>query len=92
MKEETVIHPGKVLKDFLIKKYHPFPMLIKNAAAEMMVDKDTLSQVLREKRGISQYLASRIIRALPNTTFEFWVDLQNDYNKRTHINCNGLMK
>ena len=69
-------HPGEILRaDYL----EPLELSVTDAAAALGVTRKTLSAVLNERAGISPAMALRLSKAL-DTTPEFWVNLQTQYN------------
>ena len=69
-------HPGEILRvDYL----EPLGLSVTEAASALGVTRKTLSSVVNERAGISSAMAHRLAKAL-NTTPEFWVNLQTQYD------------
>ena len=69
-------HPGEILRADYIG---PLGLSVTEAAKALGVTRKTLSAVLNERAGISPAMAHRLSRAL-DTTPEFWVNLQIQYD------------
>ena len=69
-------HPGEILRaDYL----EPLELSVTEAARALGVTRKTLSAVVNERAGISSAMAHRLSKAL-DTTPEFWVNLQTQYD------------
>ena len=55
-------------------------MTITDAAELLGVDRKSLSRIVNAKAGISTLMALRLSIAFPNTTPEFWIRLQTNYD------------
>ncbi len=70
-------HPGEhILEDYI----KPLGMTITEAAALLDVDRKSLSRLVNRRTGISTLMALRLSIAFPNTSPEFWIRLQTDYD------------
>lgn len=69
-------HPGDILRSDYIQ---PLGLSVTDAAKALGVTRKTLSAVLNERAGISPAMAHRLAKAL-DTTPEFWVNLQIQYD------------
>ncbi len=68
-------HPGKIIKkDYLA----PLSISIKDMADLLGVSRKTLSKIINERGSITPDMALRLSRAF-NTTAEFWLNLQKNY-------------
>jgi addiction module HigA family antidote len=67
-------HPGEVLRDYL------GDFDVTSLAEKLQVARTTLSRVLNGHAGISAPMALRLAKALPNTTPEFWLKMQMNYD------------
>jgi addiction module HigA family antidote len=67
-------HPGEVLRDYLGE------MDVTSLAARLKVARTTLSRVLNGHAGISAPMALRLAKVLPNTSPEFWLHMQMNYD------------
>ena len=69
-------HPGEILRaDYL----EPLELSVTEAARALGVTRKTLSALVNERAGISPAMAHRLSKAL-DTTPEFWVNLQTQYD------------
>lgn len=73
---EMIIHPGETLKEVLENKN----MSQKELVLKTGVSTKYISSVLRGKKNISVLFAKKLEYAL-NIEAEFWVNLQNSYDK-----------
>ena len=73
---EMIIHPGETLKEVLENKN----MTQKELVLKTGVSTKYISSVLRGKKNISVLFAKKLEYAL-NIEAEFWVNLQNSYDK-----------
>ena len=73
---EMIIHPGETLKEVLENKN----MSQKELVLRTGVSAKYISSVLRGKKNISASFAKKLEYAL-NIEAEFWVNLQNSYDK-----------
>ena len=67
-------HPGEVLRDYLGE------IEVTALAKRLKVARTTMSRVLNGRSGISAVMALRLARELPNTTPEFWLRMQMNYD------------
>ena len=65
-------HPGRILKE---ECFEPIGLTITEAALKLGVSRQTLSEVVNGKAGISPLMALKLGKAL-NTTPEFWLNAQ----------------
>lgn len=65
-------HPGAILREDILGQLE---MSQADLAKALGVTPQTVSEIMRERRGISPDMANRLARAL-NTTPEFWLRLQ----------------
>lgn len=69
-------HPGEILQEeFLV----PLAMSANALARALRVDAPRITDIVRGRRGISADTALRLARYF-NTTPEFWLNLQRDYD------------
>ena len=76
LSREMIIHPGETLKEVLENKN----MTQKELVLKTGVSTKYISSVLRGKKNISVLFAKKLEYAL-NIEAEFWVNLQNSYDK-----------
>ncbi len=67
-------HPGLVLKEYIAT------MTVTEMAERLGVTRANLSRILNGKQGISADMALRISHLLPNTTANFWLKMQMNYD------------
>jgi len=67
-------HPGEVLRDYLGETD------VTSLAQRLKVARTTLSRVLNGHAGISAPMAIRLATVLPNTSPEFWLRMQMNYD------------
>ncbi|HEV2645949.1 MAG TPA: HigA family addiction module antitoxin [Acidobacteriaceae bacterium] len=67
-------HPGEVLRDYLGE------VDVTLLAQRLQVARTTLSRVLNGHAGVSAVMAIRLAKILPNTTPEFWLRMQMNYD------------
>jgi addiction module HigA family antidote len=67
-------HPGEVLRDCLGE------FDVTSLAARLRVARTTLSRILNGHAGISAAMAIRLAAVLPNTSPEFWLRMQMNYD------------
>ena len=69
-------HPGKILKlDYL----EPLDISITAAAEGLGIARKNLSAIVNEKAGVSPEMSIRLSEAF-NTTADFWLNLQTNYD------------
>ncbi|MEY3214470.1 MAG: hypothetical protein RIT28_4951 [Pseudomonadota bacterium] len=71
-------HPGEIL---LIEFLEPAGITQSELARAMKVPRMRISELVRGERSVSVDTALRLARVL-NTTAEFWLNLQSDYDLR----------
>jgi addiction module HigA family antidote len=67
-------HPGEVLRDYLGETD------VTSLAQRLRVARTTLSRILNGHAGISASMAIRLSEVLPNTSAEFWLKMQMNYD------------
>ena len=67
-------HPGEVLRDYL------GAVDVTSLAQRLKVARTTLSRILNGHAGISASMAIRLSEVLPNTSPEFWLRMQMNYD------------
>lgn len=70
-------HPGEHLFEDYLK---PLGLTVTQAAQLLDVDRKSLSRVINAKASISTLMALRLSIAFPNTSPEFWLRLQANYD------------
>ena len=69
-------HPGEILKEIYVE---PLDLSITQAAKDLDVTRQTLSDLINCRSGISVEMALRLSKAF-DTTPQFWLNLQNTYD------------
>jgi addiction module HigA family antidote len=67
-------HPGEVLRDYLGE------VDVTSMALQLGVARTTLSRILNGHAGISATMAIRLSTVFPNTSAEFWLRMQMNYD------------
>jgi len=70
-------HPGEVLKEMYIE---PLGLTITEAARRLGVPRWRLSQTVNGRASISPAMALRLAKAFENTSPQFWLNMQNQYD------------
>lgn len=70
-------HPGRILKNLYLS-----PLGISNTklAETLGVSRKAISQIVNERKAVTPDMALRLSVALPNTSPEFWLNLQKNYD------------
>lgn len=74
MRMHNPAHPGLILKDYI--EGHS----ITEIAQKLGVTRVALSRILNAKASISPEMAMRLYELLPNTTPQFWLTMQANYD------------
>lgn len=67
-------HPGEMLREDFMTDYG---LSVKNLADSLGVSRQTINELIREKRGLSPDMALRLSRLFNNTP-EFWLNAQRE--------------
>ena len=70
-------HPGEILRELYLDE---LGLSITEAAKGLGVSRKALSELVNGKAGISPRMAMRLSIAFPNTSPQFWLNLQNQYD------------
>ena len=70
-------HPGTILKELYLE---PLGLTVTVVASSLGVSRRTLSFLINEKSGVSSAMAIRLSIAFPNTSAEYWLNLQQQYD------------
>jgi antitoxin HigA-1 len=73
------IHPGEILREEFLE---PLGMSVNALAKALRVDATRMNEIVRERRRVSTDTALRLARYF-DTTPEFWMNLQRDYELKT---------
>jgi antitoxin HigA-1 len=74
--ERQPTHPGKIIREDYLK---PLSITISELASVLGISRKTLSKIINERGAITPDMALRLSRAF-NTTPDFWLNLQNNYD------------
>ena len=77
MQMHNPAHPGEILKEDCIE---PLGLSITEAAKGLGISRKTLSELVNGKAGVSPLMAMRLSIAFPNTSPQFWLNMQNQYD------------
>ncbi len=69
-------HPGRILKNMYIE---PLSLTITYVADMLNVSRKAVSAIVNERKAITPEMALRLSKAF-DTTPEFWMNLQNNYD------------
>jgi len=69
-------HPGRVLKQEFLD---PLGLTITEAALKLGISRNTMSEIINGKTGISPIMALKLAKAL-NTSPELWINMQKTYD------------
>jgi len=70
-------HPGRILRNLYLA-----PLGVSNTklAETLGVSRKAISQIVNERKSVTPEMALRLSRAFPNTSPEFWLNLQKSYD------------
>ena len=70
-------HPGELLKAVYME---PLKLTVTTVAEKLGVTRTAVSELVNGRRGVSPTMALRLSKAFSNTTPEFWLGLQAQYD------------
>lgn len=70
-------HPGRILKNLYLE---PLSVTNTKLAATLGVSRKAISQIVNEGKSVTPEMAFRLSQAFPNTSAEFWLNLQHNYD------------
>ncbi len=70
-------HPGVILKDLYLS---PLNISITKLAETLGVSRKAISSIVNGHKSVMPEMALRLSRAFPNTSPEFWLNLQKNYD------------
>jgi addiction module HigA family antidote len=79
------LHPGEMLREEFMK---PLGLSANALAMELRVPVTRITEILRERRGITADTALRLARYF-NMTPEFWMGLQMDFDLESEADAGG---
>ena len=84
-KKRIVVHPGDILmKDYII----PLGLSQRQLARDLHIPAARINLIIQRRRRITADTALRLARYF-ETTPQFWMDLQSNYDLSVAINING---
>ena len=81
MRTKNLIHPGEILREEFMK---PLNISQNTLAIAIRVPATRIGEIINEKRGITADTALRL-GVFFNTTSEFWMNLQSNYDLQTAL-------
>lgn len=69
-------HPGEVLKEMYLE---PLGLTVTNSAKALGISRQTLSEIINCRTGITAAMAMKLAKAF-KTTPEMWINLQTKYD------------
>lgn len=70
-------HPGRILKELYLT---PLNITTVKLSGSIGVSRKAISQIINEKKSVTPEMALRLSYAFPNTSAEFWLNLQKNYD------------
>lgn len=70
-------HPGRILKNLYLE---PLGITNTKLATTLGVSRKAISQIVNEGKSVTPEMAFRLSQAFPNTSAEFWLNLQHHYD------------
>lgn len=70
-------HPGRILKNLYLS---PLGVTNTQLAETLGVSRKAVSTIVNEHKSVTPDMALRLSRAFPNTSPEFWLNLQRTYD------------
>jgi addiction module HigA family antidote len=70
-------HPGRILKNLYLE---PLGITNTKLAETIGVSRKAISQIVNEGKSVTPEMALRLSQAFPNTSAEFWLNLQHNYD------------
>ena len=76
-KSRPPAHPGRILRNLYLS-----PLGVSNTklAETLGVSRKAVSQIVNERKAVTPEMALRLSRAFPNSSPEFWLNLQKTYD------------
>ena len=70
-------HPGRILKELYLE---PLGVTNTKLAETLSVSRKAISQIVNERKSVTPEMALRLSRAFPNTSPDFWLNLQKNFD------------
>ena len=77
IKKRAPAHPGVILRDLYLS---PLNISITRLAETLGVSRKAISSIVNGHKSVTPEMALRLSRAFPNTSPEFWLNLQKNYD------------
>ncbi len=77
IKNRAPAHPGVILRDLYLSPLH---VSITRLAETLGVSRKAISGIVNGHKSVTPEMALRLSRAFPNTSAEFWLNLQKNYD------------
>ena len=81
-------HPGEILNELY---FQPLNLTVTEAAGKLLITRPNLSGIVNGKNGISPQMALKLAKAF-NTTPQYWMNLQNNYDLWKASQQKGLLR
>lgn len=75
-------HPGELIRETIeaLREETGRSLTIEEVATGLATTRKTLSSIINGKQSVSPEMAVKLATAFKNTTPEFWLSVQNNYN------------
>lgn len=75
-------HPGELIRETIdgLREETGQPLTIADVAAGLGTTRKTLSAIINGRQRVTPEMAVRLATAFPNTTAEFWLTVQENYD------------
>jgi len=88
-------HPGELLKEFILglREETGIPYTIAEVAVNLGTTRKTLSAIINKKQSVTADMAVRLSAAFPNSSPEFWLNVQEHYDlalSRKRVNTSAI--
>ena len=70
-------HPGRILRNLYLE---PLELSVTKFSETLGVSRKAISQIVNEHKSLTPEMAVRLSQAFPNTSAQFWLNLQNNYD------------
>ncbi len=77
IRKRAPAHPGVILRDLYLS---PLNISITRLAETLGVSRKAISSIVNSHKSVTPEMALRLSRAFPNTSPEFWLNLQKNYD------------
>ncbi|MES2701341.1 MAG: HigA family addiction module antitoxin [Bacteroidota bacterium] len=88
-------HPGELIKETIeaLREETGNSLTLQEIAAGLQTTRKTLSAIINAKQRVTPEMALKLATAFKNTTAEFWLQVQNNYDlaiARQMVNIKGV--